>query len=874
MLDFDTALDLMNKYGYTSISVHPFIYQNGDTIGVCYTYNDEEYGLLERIAIFNSPTEFEEFLKEYNWVQTNGKLNHVRMILDNYESINPKVMFLRNEKIMVEGEMFDIEAYDAKENMRGSMDPASKVVYECGDLLLVYNEIKNRQLQYLKNLIALKNSLRKKYYDLQLEVDKYNKVKVDRDLKLLPDYADCGIDETLEIALKDKYNIYVVNKPSYEEAVEFLKEIWDLCLNLELNTKYYEAQKVETDIRNEIKVVDQKLTLMRNYNDELKPLFGVDLIGKFRKINRDCGAVSSQISIEYINDQMASVNRKYSYFDKLDVLYTSDYLREAIQNSNYADLAIKYAKGASYEVVSKYRTPLNDVVADLSIQYRDKLDIAEQSILVLYNNPKYRLLCNSILNIADFEDLPINKVTKKLSGIKGFSKLKSECYDSVKRRIDDPVNQRIKASLFSNFDFTSFETFIGSLVNLLKKLKNVNEKMTLNGDINMYVGIKKVDELGKKLFLNITNDINSLIESARKDNGMVGITLLKQGMPVLYSPYYFDLGEIYGKNVSSEMYIKEMINFDLLIDVSDVIINIDPNKVNVTRYYTEPNIVENLSIVDDIKMSYKTTFCKYALTSNLSTVVTSNQSQIVSSNVSPVVNSTVSSDIVSVPSENVLDKGGVNVEQSLKNETVNNNAVPVINNKVQQVVGKSENNGNANVLQQVVKNDGVSKAENINKPVSIENKITSTNNLSAVNMVVDKKDDVTLIKQNNNGQVEAKPIPDSGDSNQSSNKLVNSNNLDNQTSVHKVDNTVTKALANTNTQVSKGDNDKSPSIEHNSKALTSASENISSDKLENKVNINIEEKSNVSNKDNLTKDNSVSNVIETKKELNDNNGGN
>ena len=110
MLDFDTALGLLNKYGYTSIQVHPFIYQDGDTIGICYTYVDEEYGLLERIRIFNNVEEFEEFLTMYNWVQVNGKLHHVRMILDNYESINPKVMFLRNEKIMVEGEMFDIEA--------------------------------------------------------------------------------------------------------------------------------------------------------------------------------------------------------------------------------------------------------------------------------------------------------------------------------------------------------------------------------------------------------------------------------------------------------------------------------------------------------------------------------------------------------------------------------------------------------------------------------------------------------------------------------------------------------------------------------------------------------------------------------------------
>jgi hypothetical protein len=433
------------------------------------------------------------------------------MILDNYESINPKVMFLRNEKIMVEGEMFDIEAYDSRESMRANMDPVSKIIYECGDLLLVYNEIKNRQLQYFNNIIKLKNSLRHKYYDLQVEVDKYNKIKVEKTLTLLPEITDSGLNEMLEISIKDRYNAYIAQRPSYEEALVFLKEVWELCLGLELNSKYYEAQKEENDIRNEMKIVDQKLTLMRSLNDELKPLFGIDLVSRFRKINKVCNDESTTISNEFISQQIDAVNRKYSYFTKIDSLYTSDYLREAIQNSNYADLAIKYAPGANFEVVSKFKTPLNEVAASLSVQYRDKLSTDEQSIMVLYNNPKFRMICDAILNVKSFETAPIKTILKAVSGIKSFSKIKSECYESVKKRIDDPVNQKIKSSLFANFDFSSYETFITSLVNKLIKLKSVNEKMVLNGDINMYVSVKKVEDLQKKFFIMTTNDLQDLI---------------------------------------------------------------------------------------------------------------------------------------------------------------------------------------------------------------------------------------------------------------------------------------------------------------------------------------------------------------------------
>ena len=44
MFNIDSALELMNKYGYSSITSHPYIYQAGESLGVCYTYVDEDYG--------------------------------------------------------------------------------------------------------------------------------------------------------------------------------------------------------------------------------------------------------------------------------------------------------------------------------------------------------------------------------------------------------------------------------------------------------------------------------------------------------------------------------------------------------------------------------------------------------------------------------------------------------------------------------------------------------------------------------------------------------------------------------------------------------------------------------------------------------------
>ncbi len=613
MLDVEACLELLKKYGYSSTNSHPYLYKSGDTIGICYTYVDEDYGNLERIKIFDSYEAFDEFLKQMEWLKKNGLNYHVRMCLDDYESINPKTLFLRNEKLMIEGEMQDIETFDFKESQREQMDEASKILYEAGDLFLIYDEIKARQLQYLLKIIGLKNQLRQKYFDLQTEVDKYNKIKLEREIVKIPEVPDSGgIDIQMEISLKDRYNLYIREIPSIEEVTFFLKEVWDLNRNLELNTRYYDALREETEIRNEMKIVEKKLELMEKLNENIKPLFGVDLVGKFRKINRSLGSTINEVSKGIVDEKINLVKDKYKYYNNLDLLYVSDYLREAIQNTNYEDLAIKYGKGAPLEQVKKGRTPLNEIASRLFVQYKNSLSVDEQAILVLYSNEKYRKICDAILAVPDFTTLSPKQIVKKINGIKGFSKLKSECYISVRNRINDPSNKPIKDGLFVGYDFTSFETFIGSLAKELGKLKQINNKMHLDGDINMYIPIKDVEDVKKKEFILVTNDINTLTTEAKVTHNPIGITLLKENLPVMYSPYFLDLGDIYNKNASPKMEIREMINFELLIDLSDVFINVDKNKTSVINYYSETDVEGNVTLVKDIKSSGKTIFVKYA----------------------------------------------------------------------------------------------------------------------------------------------------------------------------------------------------------------------------------------------------------------------
>lgn len=619
MINFDSALDLMRKYGYSSTSVHPFIYKKGDTIGICYSYVDENYGILERVKFFDNLEIMEEFLKKITWVKANGKANNVRMILDNYETVDPKVLFLRNEKIMVKGEMEDIEGFEARAAAQAKMDEVSKVILQAGNLLLVYDDLKNRQIDYYSSVIKLRNDVRQKYFDLQTMVDNYNGVKKNKEVKLIPNVNDTsGINLMMESSAKDRYNQFRVNHPSMEEALLFVKDVWDLNSNLESNVSYYEKQAEENTIRNDERVVDAKIEYMKDLEKKGKTLFKEDLGKAFRKINCDCKNNSVELSNNFIQEKIANATKKYSYYDSLDIFSISDYLKEAIQNTNYGDLAIKYAKkdpnsiGKDKKIV---KLPLNEIASNLTLQYNEKLNDNEKAILTLYNS-KYKKLFDLILEIKDFGKKSISDIIKILNDNKDFSKIKSECFDIIAKRLTLPLNASIKNSYFKNIRFENFELFIESIVNELKRMKAINNKMVLNSDLNLYFHIENIDLISSKYFLFLTNDINSVISQVSDNKDLIAISLLKQDVPVLYSPYTLDFGDLYNKD-NVEIKVNGMKSFELLVDVSDVLVNVDENLINVVRYYSNPKTVGNVSIVDEIFMNGQNTFCKLALVNNL-----------------------------------------------------------------------------------------------------------------------------------------------------------------------------------------------------------------------------------------------------------------
>lgn len=615
MFDVNSALNVMKKYGYDSTSLHPFLYKKDNSIGICYSFVDDNFGILERIFLFSTLEEMDEFLKELHWFKQNGKANNVRMILENYETVNPKVIYLRNEKIMMKGEMFNIEQFDAMEAQKKEMDEMSRILLESSNLLAYYDSVKKGQMDYFSMMANLRNDLRQRYYNLQKEVDTFNKVELDRPLRLLPTSIDnCGISIPMEIVAKDRLSQYKSVNPPVEEAVDFIKDVWELNMNLELNDYYFKSQLEENSIQNEMVVVNKKMDLMKEINKKKNYFFGVDLVGKFRKINRECKENANVLTQEYIDAVVNNIKSKYSYYDKIDYLSACNYLKEATQNNNYDILAQKYS--VKEDVVEELvRWPMEKIIADLTNQYL-KLQVSEQAIMTLYNS-KLKKLFDYILEIPGFYNVPIINIINILNNKEDFTKIKAECYDNLMMRLDEAANLNIKSRVFNGINFTSFETFVQSIVNLLSGILNIDGRMILNSDVTLYFKLENLQSLETKYIYSLTNDLNSLVASLKKETDMIGLVLLKKGTPVIFSPYGLEMSGLENKGMSGEFKIVNSEHVNLIVDVNDVIFLRDNNFVNVVKYFSHPIKENGISIVDEMKISGKTTFCKFTMTNKL-----------------------------------------------------------------------------------------------------------------------------------------------------------------------------------------------------------------------------------------------------------------
>ena len=616
MLDYNIALELLQKYGFSSTE-HPYIFFNEPHVGLCYVINDENYGRLERKKLFTDITIYEEFLKKLAWMRDNSFKYNVKMVLDNYEIEDPKIMFLRDNRPMLIGEMFNIEAYDERNEKKKELDKNARLLYEIGDLILVYDEIKIRQLNEMNLANSLRNELRKMYFELQKEVNFYNKVDVELNLTLLAEIVvNNGINEVSEVALKDRYNLAKTQTPTEAELLTLLEETWDLLKGLESNERFYETCIEVKEIRNEMALVQAKIDLMNELNED-PGAFKIDLMSSFRKINADFEENKTFIYDGYIQSKLDNINKKYAAYESLDKNGLADFLRESLENNDYDELMSRFVK-SDIPIVKTPKLPVSSVISILTNQYQ-ALSVAEQAVLILSNSPCFGELMRMINSIPNYQTLPVSELIGLLSKFKGFSSVKST-YELIKSRVDLADNASIKQSVFANFNFTSFDAFLNCLVTEMSRLKAVDKRMVINSDVTLVM--KEFENLECYDLIFLSNNYEKVKEDYDYKKNIIGSFTVKCGVPVLFSPYYLDFGNIYdkGKKDATMVPFSIQVNpyLNLMVDSKSLMISRDDFYVTVADYESNPTVSENVLVVSKIKNVGKHLFCKASVLDNVS----------------------------------------------------------------------------------------------------------------------------------------------------------------------------------------------------------------------------------------------------------------
>lgn len=583
----EKALKVFKKYGFNSTNSSPYLCSIGNRIGVSFKYNDNRFGLIERSAFFDNLYELDTFLKLYRNYLDNGKSEHIYMLLDNYQVMFPNLIYAKDDKVVLNDEM----VYKTKN--KDDLLELEKLKLVASNLLSYYVDVSSRQVKHINNVSFMKNILLKKEKELKNEIRKLSKKKEEEKITTIKtEYFQ------YDNSLYSSYKNYLDSIREKDHAINLINRLWELNKKLEISKEYYRSIVISRELADKIRLLDLKIDYVKSLKG--KKSFLLNINKNLKLIEKEY--VKDEIEDSYVDDKINKVRKKYSFFSNISIFYLDDYLKESLLNDDYDYLANKYSLDYSNNINK------GDIVGDLRKAYQ-LLNFDERRVLTLFNS-KYKTIFELILEIPDFFEWTNKKLTKYLENQDSVSKFKEECIDELCSRLGQDINKNIREKYFVNINYKSFKLFVSDIVKLLMVLKNIDNKMVLSNDCQLYTTIPSISSLKNKYVYYLT-DKNDVL-SIKDKKGVLGVFKVTKGTPVLYSPYSLDFGDLYDRN---SRIIKEIRNnkISLIIDVNDVIITRDKKPSEVYYYKNVVDVVNGVSFVNDIKYSNKIVYYNFII---------------------------------------------------------------------------------------------------------------------------------------------------------------------------------------------------------------------------------------------------------------------
>ena len=608
MITRDNALKIFKKYGYNSKSVHPYLYINDKVFGVNYSYIDDVYGIVERVATFKDESEMDLFLKRYQWYKLNGRTNNVHIELSNYEISNPHVMYIRNNHVMNDAEMFNIENYDKREEKSKKLSRTKRLIEESQDLMDYYYLKKDELTKFINNYLRKQSELKRYYADLQKLVNQYNNKRFDIDYKASIDEFNFNED------LEEKTNVLLAKgrstKVKDDDAYKVLDNVWLLNKSLELNEQYLDALQHDDDIDEEMRLVNTKIDFMKEVlNKKKKWQFKkINLVKSFSNID-STSTYQSIYDDDFVDKFTRFINNKYEAINKINEFKLCEYLNDFVGNNEFdVENNIKKCSEDENGHGQSNNITLDEINNDLIKQFNENLSEEEQNALILYTSI-YRELFDAIMQIQGYKNNSINHLINLLNITDGFVEIFDNNYNRIKELLELDVNKNIRNTVFKSIDFKNKNKFIESIRNNINLISNINEKIKLKYNLKLYFDTNNFDELGKDQFIFTASNMSNFMNYS--GNNRIIIANVMKGINVLFAPKYLKLPVANAFNQGIELI--DEVNPQIILDCKDLIINKENGIIVLSKF--KNNIIqrEDYSYVNAFNVSYKLNINKVSI---------------------------------------------------------------------------------------------------------------------------------------------------------------------------------------------------------------------------------------------------------------------
>lgn len=456
MLQKEQVLSILKKYGYYSLNRAPFLYQNQENIGIYFVWPNKHYGNLERVLYFKKEEEVEEEVFKYWWYQNNKEKYSLTVVFDNYEVCNPIVnYYYKGTSLTIEMmKNFNEEGTNLKDpkdtiKKRQLLRTSTILILVLKEKLRIQNEIYLKVSEMKETIETLKKEYKKK-----LSLYKKGFSEAAETFELLVDNHDES-----EKLLKELHN-ELISLDSVEDIRNFIKMLFQYLEKLEsssitlqnrylLNRYPYEIE----DLRKKIVILEDALNIKKKLFQSKQDLFEqlniVDNMSECKKM------VNLKIFIEKERKQ---VQYKYQNRGSIDENVLGDYL------VNFEKLNIELPtmiENNDFEEFDK-----EELFTKLKKTF-DSFTEEEKSACFVASSFLRECLIVLIGKNLD-KEFNISQVISKL-----VLDNKIHIFNDAYMALDHYTNAKIRVKYFSVIKMKSFETFMSSLIEVLKMLKNL-----------------------------------------------------------------------------------------------------------------------------------------------------------------------------------------------------------------------------------------------------------------------------------------------------------------------------------------------------------------------------------------------------------------